>query len=113
VPINAGTESANWAGLSDKAKWLNALQTQIPSPWHNERLGAFTYIQTKLNHHEIYHQQYFFLLISINTTVLAKQVSEVPIKILFAALLQRRTVFGCYYQTVSNLCCQANSGEFL
>lgn len=42
VPINAGFESADWSGLSDKAKWLNALQQQIPSPWHNVRLDAFT-----------------------------------------------------------------------
>ena len=43
VPINSGFESADWAGLSDKAVWLNALQTHIPSPWHNVRLDAFTH----------------------------------------------------------------------
>lgn len=42
VPVNAGFESADWTGLSDEAKWLNALQKQIPSPWHNVRLDAFT-----------------------------------------------------------------------
>jgi hypothetical protein len=42
VPINAGFESADWANLSSKAKWLNELQKQIPSPWHNVRLDAFT-----------------------------------------------------------------------
>jgi hypothetical protein len=42
VPINAGFESADWADLSDHAKWLNELQKQIPSPWHNVRLDAFT-----------------------------------------------------------------------
>jgi hypothetical protein len=47
VPINAGFESADWAGLSDKAKWLNAMQTHIPSPWHNVRLDAFTFGFTK------------------------------------------------------------------
>jgi hypothetical protein len=47
VPINAGFESADWADLSDKAKWLNALQKQIPSPWHNVRLDAFTLGFTK------------------------------------------------------------------
>ncbi|MEP1447402.1 MAG: alkaline phosphatase family protein [Paraglaciecola sp.] len=42
IPINAGFESAAWPNLSEKAKWLNALQKQIPSPWHNVRLDAFT-----------------------------------------------------------------------
>lgn len=42
VPINAGFESAKWPELSDKAKWLNELQKDIPSPWHNVRLDAFT-----------------------------------------------------------------------
>ncbi|MCF2947883.1 alkaline phosphatase family protein [Paraglaciecola aquimarina] len=42
LPINAGFESANWPNLSEKAKWLNQLQKQIPSPWHNVRLDAFT-----------------------------------------------------------------------
>lgn len=43
VAINAGFESAAWPKLSAKAQWLNQLQTQIPSPWHNVRLDAFTY----------------------------------------------------------------------
>ena len=47
VPINAGFESADWAGLSDKAQWLNTLQAQVPSPWHNVRLDAFTLGFTK------------------------------------------------------------------
>ena len=42
IIINAGFESADWLNLSPKAKWLNALQQQIPSPWHNVRLDAFT-----------------------------------------------------------------------
>ena len=42
ININAGFESADWPDLSDKAKWLNVLQKQIPSPWHNVRLDAFT-----------------------------------------------------------------------
>jgi hypothetical protein len=42
ITINAGFESADWANLSAKAKWLNTLQQQIPSPWHNVRLDAFT-----------------------------------------------------------------------
>ena len=47
VPINAGFESADWAGLSDKTQWLNTLQAQVPSPWHNVRLDAFTLGFTK------------------------------------------------------------------
>lgn len=43
VMINAGFEAANWPKLSSKARWLNTLQTQVPSPWHNVRLDAFTY----------------------------------------------------------------------
>ncbi|MDU0354263.1 alkaline phosphatase family protein [Paraglaciecola aquimarina] len=43
VPINAGFESAQWSPLSEKALWLNELQKQIPSPWHNVRLDAFTH----------------------------------------------------------------------
>ncbi|MCC2617774.1 alkaline phosphatase family protein [Aestuariibacter halophilus] len=40
--INAGFQSAHSYALSDKARWLNALQRDIPSPWHNVRLDAFT-----------------------------------------------------------------------
>ncbi|QHJ13260.1 hypothetical protein FX988_03521 [Paraglaciecola mesophila] len=53
LPINAGFMSADWSELTDKAKWLNELQKDIPSPWHNVRLDAFTvgfaqeYIQVK------------------------------------------------------------------
>jgi hypothetical protein len=42
IPINAGFESADWPDLSSKAKWLNEFQKQVPSPWHNVRLDAFT-----------------------------------------------------------------------
>lgn len=42
VPVNAGFESASWPSLSEKAQWLNKLQADIPSPWHNVRLDAFT-----------------------------------------------------------------------
>lgn len=53
LPINAGFMPADWSGLTAKAKWLNALQKDIPSPWDNVRLDAFTvgfaqeYIQAK------------------------------------------------------------------
>lgn len=53
LPINSGFMPADWSGLTAKAKWLNELQKDIPSPWHNVRLDAFTvgfaqeYIQAK------------------------------------------------------------------
>jgi hypothetical protein len=40
--VNSGFMPANWATPSSKALWLNDLQGQIPSPWHNVRLDAFT-----------------------------------------------------------------------
>jgi hypothetical protein len=43
VRVNAGFESATWPNLSAKAQWLNTLQQQIPSPWHNVRFDAFTF----------------------------------------------------------------------
>jgi hypothetical protein len=42
VMVNAGFESAVWPNLSTKAQWLNILQQQVPSPWHNVRFDAFT-----------------------------------------------------------------------
>lgn len=42
IPVNAGFESAP-EPLSDKEKLLNELQGDIPSPWHNVRLDAFTH----------------------------------------------------------------------
>ncbi|MDO6713110.1 MULTISPECIES: alkaline phosphatase family protein [Aliiglaciecola] len=42
LPINAGFESAHWQNLSERTEWLNQLQQNIPSPWHNVRLDAFT-----------------------------------------------------------------------
>ena len=42
IPVNAGFESATGA-LSDREVFLNELQEQIPSPWDNVRLDAFTH----------------------------------------------------------------------
>ncbi|GAC33716.1 alkaline phosphatase family protein [Paraglaciecola polaris] len=42
LPINAGFMPAAWDNLSANTKWLNSLQEDIPSPWHNVRLDAFT-----------------------------------------------------------------------
>ena len=42
LPLNAGFMPADWAGLTPYAQWLNQLQSDIPSPWHNVRLDAFT-----------------------------------------------------------------------
>lgn len=43
VPVNAGFESANGSDLTDREKFLNQLQRQIPSPWGTVRLDAFTH----------------------------------------------------------------------
>jgi len=42
IPVNAGFEE-NSGALSDREKFLNILQTQIPSPWSSVRLDAFTH----------------------------------------------------------------------
>lgn len=41
--VNAGFMPADWENVSVKARWLNELQKDIPSPWHNVRLDAFTH----------------------------------------------------------------------
>jgi len=43
VPVNAGFETATGAKLTDKEKFLNELQPQVPSPWSTVRLDAFTH----------------------------------------------------------------------
>ncbi|MDF0707878.1 phosphoglyceromutase [Flagellimonas okinawensis] len=42
VPVNAGFEEAT-VDLTEKEKFLNELQGQIPSPWGSVRLDAFTH----------------------------------------------------------------------
>ncbi|MFT6899100.1 MAG: hypothetical protein ACJA13_003532 [Paraglaciecola sp.] len=42
LPVNAGFMPADWQNLSVKSQWLNDLQDDVPSPWHNVRLDAFT-----------------------------------------------------------------------
>jgi hypothetical protein len=42
IPVNAGFEKAKGA-LSEKEKFLNQLQDEIPSPWSTVRLDAFTH----------------------------------------------------------------------
>lgn len=54
VPVNAGFEAAKGENLSEREKFLNELQTQIPSPWSSVRLDAFTHhyaIETMIKHH--------------------------------------------------------------
>lgn len=41
--VNAGFAEAADYPLSKHVKWLNTLQSQIPSPWKTVRLDAFTY----------------------------------------------------------------------
>ncbi len=43
VPVNAGFEAATGDELTDRERYLNTLQTQIPSPWSTVRLDAFTH----------------------------------------------------------------------
>jgi predicted AlkP superfamily pyrophosphatase or phosphodiesterase len=43
VPVNAGFESARGNDLTEREKFLNELQEQIPSPWGGVRLDAFTH----------------------------------------------------------------------
>ncbi|MBX2910880.1 MAG: sulfatase-like hydrolase/transferase [Cyclobacteriaceae bacterium] len=43
VPVNAGFETAAGAGLSATEVFLNGLQKEIPSPWDEVRLDAFTH----------------------------------------------------------------------
>ena len=43
IPVNAGFESASHKSLSDREKFLNQLQVEIPSPWGGVRLDAFTH----------------------------------------------------------------------
>ncbi len=42
VPVNAGFETAT-ENLTEREKFLNQLQGQIPSPWGSVRLDAFTH----------------------------------------------------------------------
>lgn len=43
VPVNAGFEDAIGAVLTEREKFLNQLQRQVPSPWASVRLDAFTH----------------------------------------------------------------------
>jgi hypothetical protein len=43
VPVNAGFERASGESLTDREKFLNVLQDEIPGPWGGVRLDAFTH----------------------------------------------------------------------
>ena len=43
IPVNAGFEQNTGNALSDRERFLNTLQAQIPSPWATVRLDAFTH----------------------------------------------------------------------
>lgn len=62
VPVNAGFETAKDEPLTEKEKFLNELQLQIPSPWSSVRLDAFTHhyaIETmKKQHPNLVHIAY-------------------------------------------------------
>lgn len=43
IPVNAGFESGGGDDPSERERFLNELQLQIPSPWGSVRLDAFTH----------------------------------------------------------------------
>jgi hypothetical protein len=43
IPVNAGFETASGSNLSEHEKFLNQLQSEIPSPWGGVRLDGFTH----------------------------------------------------------------------
>jgi len=43
IPVNAGFETASGSNLTEREKFLNELQPQIPSPWGGVRLDGFTH----------------------------------------------------------------------
>ena len=43
IPVNAGFRLADHSQLSEREKFLNQLQAEIPSPWATVRLDAFTH----------------------------------------------------------------------
>ena len=43
LPINAGFDTATTLPLTSQEKFLNKMQAQVPSPWLNVRLDAFTH----------------------------------------------------------------------
>lgn len=59
VPVNAGFESAT-DNLTDKEKFLNQLQKQIPSPWGSVRLDAFTH-HYALEHMKKKHPEFIYI----------------------------------------------------
>lgn len=62
VPVNAGFENAEGQDLTEREKFLNELQSQIPSPWSTVRLDAFTHHYTmeyiKKSHPELVYIAY-------------------------------------------------------
>lgn len=59
VPVNAGFEAAT-ENLSEREKFLNQLQDQIPSPWGTVRLDAFTH-HYALEHMEKEHPKLVYI----------------------------------------------------
>ncbi len=43
IPVNAGFEAASGDDLTERERFLNELQGQIPRPWTSVRLDAFTH----------------------------------------------------------------------
>lgn len=43
VPVNAGFETGSGEGRSERERFLDEMQPQVPSPWSSVRLDAFTH----------------------------------------------------------------------
>ncbi len=43
IPVNAGFRTAQGDDLTDRERFLNEMQPQVPSPWSTVRLDAFTH----------------------------------------------------------------------
>lgn len=43
LPVNAGFDMARGPNLTEREKFLNQLQAEVPRPWANVRLDAFTH----------------------------------------------------------------------
>lgn len=60
VPVNAGFELVEGDDLTQKEKFLNELQPQLPEPWHTVRHDAFTHGYA-LEHLKKYHPRLLYI----------------------------------------------------
>ena len=60
VPVNAGFEIAMGNDLTERERFLNQLQAQVPSPWGTVRLDAFTH-HYALEHMKKKHPEFIYI----------------------------------------------------